>query len=234
MNLITASIAAAAAAIIGAIGWAALSYFANIELGWLAWGIGALVGFAARWGAKEDRGFSYGAMAAAFAILAIFIGKYAAVALAVERNVAAIVAEDIWANREVTPEDGIAAIAGDVAEEWTAAGRNMNWPAGMNAEEAFAREDYPAEVWTEASQRWENLPEEEKTKELEAQTAMREALLENIKNGDFGNPGGKQAIIFNALKDAFGFLDLVFVGLAIYTAFTIGKGQESSTTTAPG
>lgn len=38
---------AGVAALVGAAAWGLVAFYAHREIGWLAWGIGALVGFAA-------------------------------------------------------------------------------------------------------------------------------------------------------------------------------------------
>ncbi len=65
--------AAIGAGVLGAAAWAGLSIFANFEVGYLAWGVGGLVGIAAvRMG---GRGVPMAIAAAAISLLAIFGGK---------------------------------------------------------------------------------------------------------------------------------------------------------------
>ena len=72
-----ALVSAAGGAVLGAAAWAILMVVGSIELGWLAWGIGGLVGTAA---AKAGgRGVVMAAASAVLALVGIFGGKYAAI-----------------------------------------------------------------------------------------------------------------------------------------------------------
>ena len=73
---------------VGAAIWAWVSLTTNREIGWIAWGIGGLVGLAVRLASHEEEGdgFLPGLVALIIAILAIVAGKYAAVHLSVEEG----------------------------------------------------------------------------------------------------------------------------------------------------
>ena len=74
---VTGLVMALVAGAVGAAAWAAISIFANFEIGYLAWGIGALVGLAmARFGGA---GMPMGVIAAVISVASIFGGKYVAV-----------------------------------------------------------------------------------------------------------------------------------------------------------
>lgn len=61
--------------IIGAVIWGAIAYFAHSEVGYVAWGIGGLVGLCVRGGAEElDDGFA-GLIAAVISVVSILAGK---------------------------------------------------------------------------------------------------------------------------------------------------------------
>lgn len=70
------------AALVGAAAWGLIAHFANTEFGYLAWGIGALVGFAAVKGGGHGTVTALGA--AALAVLAIGTGKHFAFRAAVD------------------------------------------------------------------------------------------------------------------------------------------------------
>lgn len=78
--------AAALGTVLGAAAWAALAYYAHIEVGYLAVGVGALIGFLAV--KAGGRGVSLAVVAAVLAFASIFAGKYVAaqVALAEYRD----------------------------------------------------------------------------------------------------------------------------------------------------
>ena len=48
MNVTAGVIATVIAGLVGAAIWGGIAYFANVEIGYVAWGIGLLVGFAGR------------------------------------------------------------------------------------------------------------------------------------------------------------------------------------------
>jgi hypothetical protein len=83
---------------LGALVWAAIAYYAQMEIGYVAWGVGALVGFASAFGGG---GTTNGVLCAAIALLSIFAGKMLAVRAAVgdglgqvERNLYAEMRKD--------------------------------------------------------------------------------------------------------------------------------------------
>jgi hypothetical protein len=80
----------AAAAAVGAAAWAAVIIFFNYEVGYVAWGIGALVGWAAA--AFGGRGWISGGTAAVFALLAILGGK----AIPIQMEVGEVLHEDAY------------------------------------------------------------------------------------------------------------------------------------------
>lgn len=60
---------------IGAIIWGAIAYYAHAEVGYVAWGVGGLVGFCVRMAADElDEGIA-GFIAAGGAVVSILVGK---------------------------------------------------------------------------------------------------------------------------------------------------------------
>ena len=73
--------------LVGAAIWAAISYAVNAEVGYVAWGIGGIVGIAVRFVAGErEEGIGPGVTAAVIAILAVLGGKYAAVHMLVSHH----------------------------------------------------------------------------------------------------------------------------------------------------
>ncbi len=105
----------------GAAIWIAIGYFANYEVGWIAWGIGFLVGLGVRTAADDDEGFSPGM--AAVAIATILIAKYAVVSLLVTDMAGEFVNED-----QIEADTMIASEADSIEEEWKQAGRTIEQP----------------------------------------------------------------------------------------------------------
>lgn len=83
--------AALGAGVLGAAAWAGLSIFANFEVGYLAWGIGALVGIAAvRLG---GRGKPMAVAAAVISLCSIFGGKFIAMQAIINEEISETTAE---------------------------------------------------------------------------------------------------------------------------------------------
>jgi hypothetical protein len=79
-----AMIAAVAGGIVGALVWGAISCFTGYEVGYVAWGIGALVGFLSA--AVGGEGFTNGLFCAVITILALMGGKVMAVKLSLSKT----------------------------------------------------------------------------------------------------------------------------------------------------
>jgi len=131
----------------GAIGagiWAAVAHFLHAEVGWIAWGIGGLVGLGVRIGSRDPGGAIAGMVAATIAIAAVLCGKYAAVK---------------WDMDEFyNPDDrAIANIADHIAFD-----RGIVIPMFM--EEATSLRDFiPPTIWSEAEQQFRSLPAEQQS-----------------------------------------------------------------------
>src|SRR5262249_51637433 len=72
-KLLLGGFAGLAAAIIGAIIWAVVTVTANAQIGWMALGVGALVGFALRIG---NGGKTFGILGAFLALFGCILGNY--------------------------------------------------------------------------------------------------------------------------------------------------------------
>jgi hypothetical protein len=75
-NLLRAAGAGLVAALVGGIVWGLIVKWTQYELGFVAWGIGFLVGTAVVYGARNLRGIPFQLIAVVFALLGIAIGKY--------------------------------------------------------------------------------------------------------------------------------------------------------------
>ena len=74
VKLIQGTIGASIGAILGALIWYGIIYFTEYEIGIVAWGIGALVGFGAAVCGGE--GLLMGGISALLALLSISLGKF--------------------------------------------------------------------------------------------------------------------------------------------------------------
>jgi hypothetical protein len=72
-NLILAIVAGCAAAFIGAVVWAGISYATGYQIGWMAVGIGFLVGFAVRFGRGDSA--TYNLIGAGLALIGCMMGN---------------------------------------------------------------------------------------------------------------------------------------------------------------
>lgn len=72
----TAVLAGLAAAVAGGIVWGLIVRWSGYEVGFVAWGIGFVVGTAVALGARGERGTPYQVAAVLLALLGILIGKY--------------------------------------------------------------------------------------------------------------------------------------------------------------
>jgi hypothetical protein len=203
---------------IGAAIWAAVALTTHYESGWVAWGIGLLVGLAVRMASHKDEGSGFfpGIVAVMLAILAIVAGKYAAVHFMIEQAVG---------NAAVDPKkpgptdaDMIANIADEVVDEFEEAKKPLNWPPGVNPEDAHKPEEFPKEVWTEAKARWESKPAAERETLKSRAKQQGAVLLNNVKD----------QIRQEAFKQSFGLYDIIFFLLAVATAFKVGSGNSGS------
>ncbi len=198
------------AAVIGAGVWAAIAYYTGYEIGWIAWGIGALVGFVAAKAAGDAAGDGLGIVAAVIAVLAILGGKYATGYALTQKFVASAPAPVF--------DDAFFQVmqATEVAEEWQDAGKTLNWPAGMDLETAEAKEHFPADVWKEAMKRWDETPAEER------------ARIETAMEKDYAQYKATIAtsVSWDAFKAMFSFWDVLFIGLALVSAFQIASSKN--------
>jgi hypothetical protein len=106
-----AALAGLAAAVAGAVVWGLIVRWSEYEVGFVAWGIGFLVGTAVVLGARGARGLPYQAAAVVLALVGILIGKYLAFA---------------WTLADVLEEEGITEISFPVFSRDT-------WDAFMEA-----------------------------------------------------------------------------------------------------
>jgi hypothetical protein len=196
----------------GAFVWGLITYGTHTEISWIAWGIGALVGIGVRIAAGEDAGELSGATAVVLALLSVLGGKYFATELMV-RSVTASTTE----LGTMSEEDMIGFHARQICEERAAQGTPVVFANGKTLNDAD-RSDYPPEVITAAMQKWNALTPDERKR----QTAEREQEFRELMSSVTG------AIRQQAFTASFSPYDLLWFGLAAFTAFRIGSGNESS------
>ena len=203
--------AALLAGLVGAVIWGAITHATNAEVGFVAWGIGGLVGLAVRLAAQENEGPKYGAHAVGVAILAIVAGKFFAVSLIVSDI-------QVEAMLEVNEQDMIVRQADEICKERQAKGKRLNFPLGMTLEKANKREDYPADVWQEATKKWTALGPTEQQRLLTQEKQESEEVAAKVKG----------AMREAGFRESFGPFDILWFLLATITAYRLGAGTFSN------
>jgi len=132
--VVGALVGASVAGVAGAALWAAVAYFANLESGWIAWGVGALCGAGALIGGGRSAGFLGGVVAVVLAMASICGGKYAAVHFGLNHADSMIQAEieEMIAFNHDAPEHFKSFLADRLIEERVAAGRVPNRFSAQN------------------------------------------------------------------------------------------------------
>jgi hypothetical protein len=227
MNLAKMAVGGAIAGLLGAAIWTAIGYFTGLEIGWIAWGIGVLVGIGVRVvGSQEVATFDKvqrrmvrsrvgaegpvaGAVASVLAVVSVLAGKYALVHLFLAAPVSSL-------EGYLEDDTMISSFADEIVVERESRGQEVSWPQGVAPEEAYERADYPPDIWAEAESRWNALPEEERASLKKAQAELIGVALENME--------GAQSAMF---LSSFGVFDLLWFGLAAVTAFRLGASASS-------
>lgn len=215
MKLISGFVGALIGGVAGAAIWAAVVKFTGFEIGWVAWGIGALVGLGFRLGAKDLGTPATGVLAAAVALLAVLAGKYTVVYLYTHEYLA-----DHTVSPELASSDEfvLSCVADGVIEEWQSAGRFVQWPNGVDPDAAATESDYPPAAWAEAEARWAAMTPAD-------QQAFRDGVVAFYTTSD---PVAEAALSIGAFFASFGFFDLLWIGLAVATAFRMGAASGSA------
>ncbi|MHB1157218.1 MAG: hypothetical protein ACYC26_10315 [Phycisphaerales bacterium] len=210
------------AGIVGAAAWAVIAYYANLEIGWLAWGIGAAVGAAVGFGCGVAANPMSGGLAAGIAILSIVAGKYVTVSMMADREINADQMYHDWTNKLDNEEYLISWIADDVANSWEKDGKQVQWPSGVDRDRAEHQADYPPTVWAHASAVWQKMNAEEKQKHRQVVAGILLKMRDRL--GEV-----KAAAMKEAFQNSFGVLDIVFFFLGAATAWRLGQQPISAT-----
>ncbi len=221
MNWIAAIAGGVIAGILGAAVWAGIAYGTGYEIGWIAWGVGFLVGFGVLIGGKigvnpehvTGGGIAAGALAVVLTVAAILAGKMLSIELYLRKDMAVYVDESI---AELDTGDLLVSyVADEIVEQREADGQEIAWPENTDPEDDQYQSDYPADIWQASQTRWDNMSSDE-------QTAYRDQIEQTIRV--------KYEIFYasirsNAFKDSFGFMDILFFGLAVFSAFKLASAE---------
>lgn len=132
---------------VGAAIWAAIGYFTGYEVGWIAWGIGALVGFGVTVGNRGRGGIAAGGTAAILALTSVLAAKW----IVVQAQMNQMLGGD---------ELVVSYFADVILWETEEQGHELTMP-DPDAARSIA-DYYPAEVWQHAERQWAARDEAEK------------------------------------------------------------------------
>lgn len=193
------------AGIFGAAVWVAIGYFLEAEVGYVAWGIGLIVGIGVAVGA-ETPGAGTGLLATAIAIGSVVAGKYFVVYFLMQSAMGEV------ADVSVDDDAVVNQLANEIVEE-----RELTMPEfGDDVDfESIEDEDfYPPGVWAEAKTKFAELSPEQVAERKDQHRQMIEEITGQLTS----------AIRDSAFKESFGGFDILWFALAAITAFKVGAG----------
>ncbi len=202
-------------ALVGGTIWVLLGYYANVEVGYVAWGIGILVGIGVRYAAhmdgQEDSAVQ-GILAAGIALGAVMAAKYAVFVLTVTIPINSALSDF----ESVDEEDGylMTMLADRVVDEYDEKGRRLNWPTGSSIETAQVAADYPPGIWKEAENRFGKLTDEERAEFAEERKANLQLFRDTL------------AAEMPTFLDTFSPYDALWIFLAVASAFRLANGSS--------
>ncbi|WP_437186116.1 hypothetical protein SH668x_003253 [Planctomicrobium sp. SH668] len=199
---------------IGGIVWVLLGYYANVEVGYIAWGIGLLAGLGVRVLADSEHGIGPGIAAVTTATLVICVSKYVVISMLLSNS---LQTDLLRSNFTLSEEEEVALIASEIAQSQEEAGTAVKWPKGMTLEDAFLKADFPASIWKEALAVRRKQTPEERAKMLQDRREAIDAIIDEMV------PAMRQDLFFAQ----FGIFDLLWFGLAAFTAFRVGSGADN-------
>jgi len=203
-------------AAIGASAWALIAHFTGYEVGYVAWGVGALVGFGST--SCGGKGASMGLACAALALVAIFVGKVGAVQLT-WGSVSEEIADEMF-NQEVY--DQYLEVANALPQD--AGERALK---GFMLEHGVTDATHVDEISAEefAQFRDDDVPELKALRDdppgFDAWNTEHRADFETAFEQYAGEISVNDQVIESLAP-----MDLLFVGLGVWTAWRMGGGGE--------
>jgi hypothetical protein len=201
---------------IGALIWAGIAYSTGYEVGWVAWGVGGLVGLGVILGNGGTRSQAAGILAVVVTILALVAAKYTTVQLILADG---FEIEDALLSGLQDDELVVSYMADEVVIEFMTDDKPVNWPAGVDPSQAATQVEYPADVWAIAQSRWDAMPLSEREDyrgELQQMVTANLALTLDEMRGEMAQVG---------FVGSFGLMDIIFFGLAVVTAFKMAAAK---------
>lgn len=193
----------------GAVGvgvWAAIAHFTGYEVGFVAWAVGGLVGVAAILGAQGRGSTSLGVMTAVIAVGAILAGKLVGAHLLIED----------MASEASLDDTACCSLATDIVAEFEEEGVELIWP-DPESDVAGVTFGFPVAVWDRARDRWNGMDD-----------AARAELTTSLESEEATARGVATGVVFAAsvLRPS----SLLWIGLAIASAFKLGATRPGETT----
>ncbi len=140
--------------LVGACVWAGVEFTTGYQVGWIAWGIGALAGIGVQLGGRGAGGAAGGLTAAGAAIVSVLVAK-------------AMVSTLI--SRHIGPEHlAIAEIANEVTLRYVVEGYEVQ----VDESARTPVEYYPAEIWADAERAWNRLQPDQREALMREMAAM--------------------------------------------------------------
>ena len=214
MHLLRGILGGSMAGAMGAALWAFFAYLLHVESKWIAIAVGAMVGTGvAR--ASRDGGRSPGLVAVGIAVLALLVGKYAAVHLsthdALQPGAARSAVDVAMQDRDVL----VAMVADELLLE-----RGQSRRSAGPDDDAL-RSTYPPRIWADAQARWDAMSPGERHHVREAARARAEAERAVLARAP------EQATA-RAFRQSFDAMDLLFFAIAIAVAFRLATRPRSA------
>ncbi len=205
-------IGAVVGGVIGAIIWAVITTTTGYEVGWVAWGIGILVGGLAR--AAGGSGQATGVMCALLALASIFVGKMVAARTAmnnfIEEAAAEGLTEELYEEFMLDSDDFAKLQSEDEYPQFMVdhSYTDASEPGDVTPEELdnFIREHVPDLRTLHQEQ-----PDYMTWRQQEKQSVTR--AMQQISLVEF-------------VVDDLGLLDIVFAVLGLATAYRVGGGED--------
>jgi hypothetical protein len=119
-------------------------------------------------------------------------------------------------------DDNVGVLAQTMVEEQTAAGKKFPEPTEAALENDVRSDDFPPAIWAAAKKQWGALSKDEQA----TRAAATKASFEEATKQFAGMMRGK--VFEEAFRESFGMYDLLWFGLAAFTAFKVGSGTAGS------
>lgn len=198
--------------VLGAAVWIAAVVFLKIEIGWLAVLIGGAAGMGTLLLVRSDASAATGVVACGGGLFGLACAKYLSAWILVGMTGYGLPTEmTVERDKEVL----ITYVADGVVEEWEAAGRTVEWKDGVDPNHAWKRSDYPTNIWTEATDRWNAMTPEERREFAESVNAFNRSQISRWR----------PSIAFEFMRMNLGLFEALWVVLVVVTAFPMGSGR---------